>query len=270
MTRLGLGCSRIGSVSNDQQAHEARELIAFAIDMGVSVIDTADIYGQGDSERQIGRALAGRRDRAFVVTKAGKTLAGAARWLAPLKPVLVPLISKLRRRSDITSRRERYLKNNFSPDHLRRALEASLKRLRMEFVDGFLLHSPPLAVLGDERIWRLFEELIESGRARHVGISIDSPDLLGPALDIPHVSLLELPLSVIDAADAKHQIAKIDERGIKIMAREIIRSQPNMSPTDAVKGALSRSLVTTVLVGTTRKAHLEELIRATGGVKAGV
>ena len=269
MTRLGLGCSRIGSISNNQQAHEARELIAFAIDMGVSVVDTADIYGQGDSERQIGRALATRRDRAFIVTKAGKTITGAAQWLAPLKPVLLPLISKLGRRSQVSTRRERYVRSNFSPEHLRQALEASLKRLRVEFVDGFLLHSPPLEVLGNERIWRLFEEMIKSGRARHVGASIDSVDLIDAALAVPHLSLLEMPLSVIDAPQTLSQKARIDQLGIKIIAREIIRSQSSMTPTDAVRSTLNRASVTTALVGTTNKRHLEELIHGAGDTESG-
>jgi aryl-alcohol dehydrogenase-like predicted oxidoreductase len=262
MTRLGLGCSRIGSISNDQSANAARDLIAFAIDMGVSVVDTADIYGQGDSERQIGRALATRRDRAFIVTKAGKTVTGAARWLAPFKPVLLPLISKLKRRSHVTARREHYVRSNFSPEYLRRALEASLKRLRVEYVDGFLLHSPPLEVLRDERIWRLFDDLIRTGRTRHVGVSIDTADLVDAALEIPHASLLQMPLSVIDVADTASQRARIGHLGIKVMAREIIRSQASMSPTDAVRSALSRPSVTTVLVGTTSRKHLEELIHA--------
>src|ERR1700754_2140628 len=66
---LGLGCSRIGSLGNPSPMHEIRALLERSLDLGVNLFDTADIYGQGDSEREIGRLLAGRRDRAFVVTK---------------------------------------------------------------------------------------------------------------------------------------------------------------------------------------------------------
>ena len=56
---LGLGCSRIGSLGNPAPMRDMRALLERALELGVNLFDTADIYGQGDSEREIGRLLAG-------------------------------------------------------------------------------------------------------------------------------------------------------------------------------------------------------------------
>ena len=94
ISRLGLGCSRIGSFNNPLSDRDALRLVQSALDMGVRVLDTANVYGQGDSERVIGRALKGRRDDAFVVTKCGMSFSPRMRLLLPLKPLLRPLLAR--------------------------------------------------------------------------------------------------------------------------------------------------------------------------------
>ncbi len=82
LSRLGLGASRMGSFGNPQPLGDSTRLVRGALDLGVTTIDTANIYGQGDSERAIGRALVGARDRAFIVTKGGRLFSGRARALS--------------------------------------------------------------------------------------------------------------------------------------------------------------------------------------------
>ncbi len=92
VSRLGLGCSQVGSFGNPASLAQSRALIRQALDLGVNHFDTADIYGQGDSERAIGQAIQGRRGEAFVVTKFGKRFSAKMRLLRPLKPLIKPLL----------------------------------------------------------------------------------------------------------------------------------------------------------------------------------
>ena len=84
---LGLGCGRFGSVGQKGGDEAALRLINEALDAGINLFDTSDIYGQGTSESLLGKALRGKRDKAVIVSKAGfclSTLGGAASRLKPL------------------------------------------------------------------------------------------------------------------------------------------------------------------------------------------
>ncbi len=256
---LGLGCSRIGSFGNAVPMPEIRKLLERALGLGVNLLDTADVYGQGDSEREIGRLLAHRRDRAFVVTKVGKRFSTKMRVLRPFKPILKPLLARLDRGGDsVTSRREANMATDFSPRHITAALEASLKRLRFECVDGLLLHSPPAEAVTPE-VGGTLADLQRAGKVRHYGVSCDDIPALQAALEMPGLELLELPLDVVDAA-ASGLFETIANRSIGVLVREVIRFQPNVPPAEAVSRAVSRTGVTSVILGTSRIGHLEQAV----------
>ena len=275
LSQIGLGCSRIGSFNNPVPVRDIRNLLAQALDLGVNVFDTADIYGQGDSEREIGRALAGCRDDAFVVTKVGKTFSAKMRLLRPLKPLVKPLLAAAGRAANVgspgsvrsagnavTARRGAYLAGNFDPRHLERAVDASLRRLGMESVDGLLLHSPPASVVRDPAVQQWLDGLRRSGRVRHYGVSCDDADALEAALALDGLDLLQVPLDLLDAAAQGEIAQRLSARGIVVFAREVIRLSPGISAAAAVAGACRRPEVTTAIVGTSRLEHLREIVAA--------
>ena len=257
---LGLGCSRIGSFGNAVPMPEIRKLLERALDLGVNLLDTADVYGQGDSEREIGRLLARRRDSAFVVTKVGKRFSTKMQVLRPFKPVLKPLLARLGRAGDsVTSRREANMATDFSPRHIAAALDASLRRLRFERVDGLLLHSPPAEALTLE-VGGALAALQRAGKIRHYGISCDDIAALEAALRMPGLELLELPLDVVDAAASSSLSEAIRTRSIGLLVREVIRFQPDIPPAEAVLRVANRDDVTSVILGTSRIGHLEQAV----------
>jgi aryl-alcohol dehydrogenase-like predicted oxidoreductase len=262
---LGLGCSRVGSFNNPKPLAESRALIRAALDLGVTVIDTSNIYGQGDSEAQIGLALAGRRDSAFIVTKTGRGFSTKMRLLRPLKPILRPLLAARKGGavpSGVTARREGELRMNWAPEAFGPSLDASLRRLRTGRVDGFLLHSPPAEVAGDPAVGKALADLKSAGKAVHFGVSCDDLPCLEAALTMPGLTLLQLPWDVIEAIAATPLAARIREQGIIVLAREVIRLQPTLSPVDAVRRAAANPLVSSTLVGTSSDAHLRALAEA--------
>ena len=256
--RIGLGCSRIGSFNNPQPLRDSLRLLAGAYDLGVRVFDTANIYGQGDSERAIGSAFTGaRRQDLFLVTKAGRQFSARARALGWAKPVIRPLLAMRGRGGLVSGQREAALLEDWRPEALALSLEGSLRRLRTDYVDAFLLHSPPVSVAGDPAVGAALDRLRQAGKARHVGISCDTIACLRAALTLPQVTVLQLPLDVL--AEAQPLVPQIARRGIRVIAREVIRQRPGLPAPQALAMALADPLVTCALVGTTRLAHLAEI-----------
>lgn len=263
---LGLGCSRIGSLGNPAPMRDIRALLERALDLGVNLLDTADIYGQGDSEREIGRLLAARRDSAFVVTKVGKRFSRKMRMMRPLKPLLKPLLSRTAK-SAVVGQRDANLATDFSPGHITAATEDSLRRLNFDSVDALLLHSPSADEI-TPAAGEALAALKKAGKVRHFGISCDDLPSLKAALEIPGVELLELPLDVIDAAIEMRLSDVIRKRSIGVLAREVIRLQPGVPATKALQQAASRACVTSVILGTSSVRHLEEAVTALVGQSA--
>jgi aryl-alcohol dehydrogenase-like predicted oxidoreductase len=258
---LGLGCSQVGSIGHPATARQWRALIDRALALGVTVLDTADIYGQGDSEREIGRALRGRRDAAFVVTKIGKGFSPVMAALRPFKPVLKPLLAGAGARAAVRGRREGVMRSDFSPVHLVRALDASLRRLGLDEVDALLLHGPTTEAYRDPGVVDALTGFVKQGKARRVGASCESLDDLEAALAVPGLDAFQLPLDLFDQADQVGLLEGLGERDVLVMLREVIRSQPALEPVAAVAAALSRRGVDTVVVGTSNPEHLEAIVR---------
>ncbi len=241
---------------------EIRALLAAALDLGVTVFDTADIYGQGDSEREIGRLLKGRRDRGFVVTKCGQTFSTRMRLVAPMKPLLKPLIMALGKGDAVSGARESARSVDFSPARYPAALDASLRRLGFDHVDGFLLHGPTAEQLADPAHGETLARLKSAGKVRHFGVSCDDVACLRAALAMPGLSMLELPVDVIDQAEAGDLGDVIRARGVIVLAREIMRLRPRLTPAEAVRQSVLDPLTTCTVVGTSKRAHLQELAEA--------
>jgi aryl-alcohol dehydrogenase-like predicted oxidoreductase len=144
---VGLGCMGMswayGAAERDDDQSVA--VLHRALDLGVTLIDTADVYGPFTNEELVGRALAGRRDEAFLATKAGLVVA---------------------ERPERASRFER----NGRPEHVRTAIDASLCRLGTDRVDLWQLHrvDPDVPV---EETWGAMAEAVTAGKALRLGMS---------------------------------------------------------------------------------------------------
>jgi aryl-alcohol dehydrogenase-like predicted oxidoreductase len=156
VSRVGLGCNNFGGRIDFERT---REVVDAAIDAGVTFFDTADVYGGSDSERFLGRLLEGRRDRVVLATKFGH---GAER--------------------------------GGSREHVHRAIDASLERLRTDHVDLWYYHRPdgitPLA----ETI-EAMRDVARSGKARWLGVSnlsavqLREAEAITDGTDVPVVAL---------------------------------------------------------------------------------
>ncbi|MBV8480057.1 MAG: aldo/keto reductase, partial [Actinobacteria bacterium] len=142
VTVVGLGTNNFGG-RIDYDASKA--VIDEALEQGIKLFDTADIYSQGASEEFIGRALEGRRDAVFVATKFGKPM------------------------NDNPS------DSRGSPEYIRWAVEGSLRRLRTDYVDVYQMHEPDPSTPIEETLGAL-DELVREGKVRWIGSSNFSPE----------------------------------------------------------------------------------------------
>src|ERR687898_1039442 len=144
VNRLGFGAMRLtgrGILGEPEDPEEARRVLRRAVELGVNLIDTADSYGPEVSERLIAETLHPYPDDLVVATKGGFTRPGPGSWRADGRP-----------------------------EHLRRACEGSLQRLRLERIDLYQLHTVDPRVPLEESLGVLADAQ-RAGKVRHIGVS---------------------------------------------------------------------------------------------------
>jgi aryl-alcohol dehydrogenase-like predicted oxidoreductase len=221
VSEYGLGCARIGGIFKTNPS-EFVNLLAAAFDAGINFFDTSDIYSQGESERVIGRAFRGRRDRVVIASKAGYILPSQRRLIARVKPVVRPVIRLLGlSRRHVPAALAGSLAQDFSPTHLRRAVEGSLRRLGTDHIDLYQLHSPSTAAIEAGDWVEALERLKEQGKIRYYGISCDSLDAAMSALKYPGVSALQVALNMLER-EALAALPQARAQGVGVIARECL------------------------------------------------
>ena len=144
VNRLGYGAMRItgeGIWGEPADPEEAKRVLRRCLELGINLIDTADSYGPDVSERLIGETLAPYPDDVVIATKAGLVRPGPGDW-----------------------------RPNGRPEHIREAIEGSLRRLKLETIDLYQLHRIDPEVPAEESLGTM-AELRDEGKVRHVGLS---------------------------------------------------------------------------------------------------
>lgn len=192
VSAVGLGTARIGGQSwrpDDRTVHDEPgqvdadiRAIHRALDLGISFLDTADVYGCGRSERILGQALAGRRHRVVVATKFGETFD---------EHTCQATVEKL------------------DPAYIRRACEASLRRLNTDYIDVYLFHLRDYDLARAGEVRQTLETLAEEGKIRYYGWSTDDLERARFFAEGPHCTAIEHRLNIM--MDAPAMLALCDE-----------------------------------------------------------
>jgi aryl-alcohol dehydrogenase-like predicted oxidoreductase len=162
----GLGCMGMSEGYGPTSWDDAIATIHRALDLGVTLIDTADAYAFGHNEVLVGRAVAGRRDEVQLATKTGIDRMGGDTWAL---------------RGD--------------PGYIRRACEASLLRLGVDHIDLYYLHRPPQNAEIEESVGAM-AELVKEGKIRHIGLSEVNGELLRRAHAVHPVMAVQSEYSI--------------------------------------------------------------------------
>lgn len=186
VSAIGLGCMGMAAFYGQaSDAAQATAVIHRALDLGVTFLDTAEMYGPHTNEIQLGKALADRRDRAFVATKFG--------------------IGYNAERTALTV--------DGSPANVRRAIEGSLKRLGMDHVDLYYLHRVDPNTPIEETVGAM-GELVTEGKVRFLGLSEASPGTLRRGHAAHPITALQTEYSLWSREPEDELLATCEELGI--------------------------------------------------------
>jgi aryl-alcohol dehydrogenase-like predicted oxidoreductase len=250
--RLGYGAMRItgkGVWGEPDDPGEAKRVLRRAVELGVDMIDTADSYGPGVSERLIAEALHPYPEGLVIATKGGYVRPGPGDW-----------------------------EPDGRPEHLRRACEGSLKRLRLDRIDLYQLHTPDDDVPYAESVGAL-AELQSEGKIRWIGVSNVSLDHLETARGLVEVVSVQ---NRFNLKDRKHEkvLDRCAELGIAFLPwfplgagdlaggtgalAEIAEAHGATAAQIALAWLLARSPVMLPIPGTSSVEHLEQNVAAAG------
>ncbi len=192
VSAIGLGCMSIGIsstyTSSVRDDDEAVTLIHRALELGITLLNTADIYG--DSELQVGKALRGRRNDAVLATKFG--IVGQTG---------TPGVRQV----------------NGGASYVREACERSLRRLGVETIDLYYLHRVDASVAIEETVGAM-AELVREGKVRHLGLSEPSPETVRRAHKVHRLAAVQSEYSLFSREPENELLPTLEELGIALVA----------------------------------------------------
>jgi aryl-alcohol dehydrogenase-like predicted oxidoreductase len=185
---VGFGAWQLGADWGDVSEVDAIAALEAALQEGVTFVDTADVYGDGRSERIIGRVIAGLGDeRPFVATKMGRRLP--------------------------------QLHENYTPAHFREWLSRSRENLGMETLDLVQLHGPPTAVIEDDALFDDLDSLVADGWIAAYGVSVETSAQALAAIARPGVATVQIVLNAFRLKPIDEVLPAAAAAGVGIIAR---------------------------------------------------
>jgi aryl-alcohol dehydrogenase-like predicted oxidoreductase len=186
---IGFGAWAIGAAWGKVDDHESIAALHAALDAGVDFIDTADVYGDGHSERLIAKVLAERGGgRPLVATKAGRRL--------PAQTVA-----------------------GYSAENLQAWIERSLKNLAVDTLDLVQLHCPPTDAYYHPEIFERMDRLAEQGKLRHYGVSVERAEEALKAIEYPNVVSVQIIYNAFRLRPAELFFGEAKRRNVAVIAR---------------------------------------------------
>ncbi|MDB4976796.1 MAG: putative oxidoreductase, aryl-alcohol dehydrogenase like protein [Myxococcaceae bacterium] len=217
-SELALGAARLGAFWKGDSPRSALHTVETALELGINVLDTADVYALGLSERIIGALARHKRERLLLCTKVGQLktpLATLRAHAMQRKLSLASFAAAIPRRtpSDVE-----LVPRCYESAYLEYAFRASLRRLRSERVDMLLLHSPSLRDLEARRFEAAALRMLDRGQAMNFGVSCDTAEVARAAAKLSYVSFIELPVDVL-ASEQRALATELSALGIGVLAR---------------------------------------------------
>lgn len=188
VSTISFGAWAIGGTWGEVSEAEAMGALHKALDMGVNFFDTADVYGDGRSERLIARLRKERSEPFYVATKAG-------RRLSP------------------------HVAEGYNRANLRAFVERSLSNLNVDALDLLQLHCPPTPVYYMPEVFDALDEMQKEGKLRHYGVSVEKVEEALKAIEFPGVQSVQIIYNMLRQRPADLLFQETQRKGVGILAR---------------------------------------------------
>ncbi len=189
VSEISLGTWAFGSEWGEVSDEDSYATLNRAVDLGVNFLDTADVYGDGRSEKLIGRLLKDRpNDEIFVATKAGRRL-------------------------------DPHTAEGYNHENISAFVERSLENLGVEALDLLQLHCPPTEAYRQDETFEALDRLVEAGKVKHYGVSVEKVEEARMALEYPGVSTVQIIFNIFRQKPAVEFFPLAEERDIGVLAR---------------------------------------------------
>ena len=185
---ISFGAWAIGGTWGKVDDNESLAALHKAIDLGVNFIDTADVYGDGRSERLIGKILKERKDEIMVATKAGRRL-------------------------------NPHIASGYNRENLTAFIERSLSNLDVEALDLVQLHCPTTEVFYMPEVFNILDDLVKDGKIRFYGVSVEKVEEAIKAIEFPNVQTVQIIFNVFRQRPSDLFFKLAQEKEIGILAR---------------------------------------------------
>ena len=188
VSEIGLGCWAIGSEWGDVTATDAREVLKASSDNGVNFFDTADVYGDGRSEKFVGELIKSTSEKIFVATKAG-------RRLNPHTP------------------------EGYNLKNIEKFIDRSLTNLGVDCIDLLQLHCPPSEICPKKETYEMMDELVKLGKIANYGVSVEKVSEAMDVIQFPNVKSIQIIFNIFRQKPSEAFFKEAAKRGVSIIAR---------------------------------------------------
>jgi aryl-alcohol dehydrogenase-like predicted oxidoreductase len=188
VSEISFGAWAIGGSWGHVSEADALDALRAALDLGVNFIDTADVYGDGRSERLIAQVLKERSEQVYVVTKAGRRL-------------------------------DPHVAGGYNQKNLTAFIERSLKNLEVEALDLVQLHCPPTQVFYMPETFGALDDLVQAGKIKYYGVSVEKVEEAIKAIEYPNVQSVQIIFNMFRHRPADSFFDLAQQRQVGILAR---------------------------------------------------
>lgn len=188
VSEIGFGAWAIGSAWGHVSEEDALGALRTAIELGVNFIDTADVYGDGRSERLVGKVIHDFPQKVYVATKAGRGL-------------------------------DPHVAEGYNRQNLTNFVERSLTNLGIERIDLLQLHCPPTQVYYMPEVFSVLDDLTQAGKLQYYGVSVEKVEEAIKALEYPNVQSVQIIFNIFRQRPAELFFALAERKRVGILAR---------------------------------------------------
>lgn len=189
VSEIGFGSWSLGGADwGNMPETQAITVLNKAADLGVNFIDTADVYGDGRSEKLIGKFLKKRKERIYVATKAGRRL-------------------------------NPHIAEGYTKENLNKFVDRSLENLGVETLDLLQLHCPPPAVYSNPEVFETLEEMVQKNKIRYFGVSVEKIEEALSAMEYSGVSTIQIIFNMFRQRPAELFLEKAKKKNVGVIVR---------------------------------------------------